>query len=113
MSRDSCARTRASPQSLRCRLRPVRVDLQPSRGMIAVRSTLLRSRVCPLVALALGVGAWVSLASTAAATAATVTVTVNPTKDKPVRHQTGAHESAIPEITILAPFQDASYERGS
>jgi hypothetical protein len=89
----------------------VGVELRTSRGMIASRSTLVRSRVCRLGALALGVGACVSLASPVVAAAATVRV--DTTKDKLVRHDTGAHESANPEITISAPFENASYERGS
>jgi CSLREA domain-containing protein len=63
---------------------PVVVDLRVSSGMMASRSTLVRSRVCWLAALAVGVVACVSLASPVVAAAATLTV--NTTKDELVRH---------------------------
>jgi hypothetical protein len=78
--------------------------------MIAARPTPVRSRVCQLV-VAFGVGACVSLASPVAPAAAIVVV--NATKDRLVRHDGFAQRSAIPEITIVAPYQNASYERGS
>jgi hypothetical protein len=79
--------------------------------MVASGATPVGLRACLLVALALGVGTYVSLASPVAARAAVATA--GTTRDGLLRPDVGAHESAIPGITIIAPFRNASYERGS
>jgi hypothetical protein len=77
--------------------------------MISSRSTLVRSRVCRLAALALGVGGCVSLVSPVAPSPATVMGN----SAKHLIHDRGADPPAVPKITMIAPLENASYARGS
>jgi len=92
-------------------VRPASVDLRTSQGMIASGSTLAGSRVWPAAALAVGVGVCVSLAI--AVPAAAAPMMANTTKDRFIRHVFRSKQTPAYEITINAPTQHASYERGS